>query len=40
MSYSLEAKGIYTKNLQSNIREVREESTNTKFKKFSFIAQA
>ena len=27
MSYNSEAKGIYTKNLQSNIREVREEST-------------
>ena len=37
MSYSSEAQGIHTENLQSSNREVREESTLKKFTKFAFL---
>ena len=37
---SSEAQGIYTENLQSGNREVREGSTLTKFTKIAFIVQA
>ena len=40
MSYSSEAKGIYTENLQRNIREVREESTRKQLQKIAFIVEA